>query len=112
MTSVAAGEVAIVDVVYDPPVGRDQDGELTFIQNLGSQPVDLTGWTLSDIADHVFTFPNYILQPSATVTVHVCTGEPAPDILYWGHCKAVWNNDGDTITLYDANHNTISVYSW
>lgn len=104
--------MAIVDLIYDPPVGRDQDGEMAFVQNLGAAPVDLTGWQLADIANHIFTFPEYVLQPSATVRVHICNGEPAPDILYWGHCSAVWNNDGDTLTLYDATGRAVNVYSY
>lgn len=102
----------ISNIVYDPPEGRDRDGETVFITNQGDTPVDMTGWTLSDIAEHLYTFPEFVLQPGATVAVHICDGEDSDEILFWGRCSAIWNNDGDTAYLRDATGFEISSYSY
>lgn len=110
--TVAAGSVVIVDIIYDPPEGHDGDGETVFIANQSGTPVDLTDWTLSDLAEHAFVFPDFVLEPGATVAVHICEGEESADILYWRRCSAVWNNDGDTAFLHDATGREISTYSY
>ena len=110
--TVAEGQVAIVYIDYDPAVGNDGDGEYVAIQNMGSTPVDLTGWQLVDIAAHTFVFPAFVLQPGATVNVHICNGENSATDLYEGRCSAIWNNAGDTATLLDATGRIISTYSY
>ncbi len=110
--TITEGAVAIIWIVYDPPVGRDGDGETVAIQNTSGEPVDLTGWTLSDIAEHIYVFPPFTLQPGAIVEVQICAGEDSAEILYWGRCSAIWNNDGDTAYLRDATGRDISIYSY
>lgn len=110
--TIVPGRVVISNIVYDPPEGRDRDGETVFITNQGDTPVDMTGWTLSDIAEHLYTFPEFVLQPGATVAVHICDGEDSDEILFWGRCSAIWNNDGDTAYLRDATGFEISSYSY
>lgn len=110
--TVAEGSAAIIDLIYDPVEGRDADGEAVFIQNLSQSPIDMTGWTLTDIAGHLYTFPAFILQPGATVTIHICSGTDAADILFWNSCSAIWNNEGDTAYLHDAAGRLISQYSY
>ncbi len=82
------------------------------IQNVGEAAVEMTGWTLADIAEHTYIFPAFVLQPGATVTVHICAGENNQEILFWGHCSAIWNNSGDTAWLRDATGREISSYSY
>jgi competence protein ComEC len=62
----------------------------------------LTGWTLRDEADTVFTFPPFTLQPQTTVLVWVKSGSDSSTDLYWGRGSAVWNNTGDVATVRDA----------
>jgi Lamin Tail Domain len=109
---VAAGAVVVAAILNDPPVGKDADGETVTIVNTGDFPVDMTAWSLSDIAEHTYIFPPFVLQPGASVVVHICSGEDTAEILYWGHCSAVWNNDGDTAYLRDAAGREISTFSY
>ena len=106
------GSVIITAILNDPPVGRDRDGETVTILNSSETAVDMTGWTLSDIAEHTYQFPSFTLQPGAAVVVHICDGENTAEILYWGHCSAIWNNDGDTAFLKDATGREISTFSY
>ena len=108
----AEGAVVITAILNDPPVGRDGDGETVTIVNNGATTVDMTGWTLTDIAEHTYVFPAFALEPGATIVVHICTGEDTAEILYWGRCSAIWNNDGDTAYLHDATGREIATFSY
>jgi hypothetical protein len=109
---VPEGAVVITAIDFDPALGRDGDGETVTVSNTSGTPVDLTGWTLTDIAGHVFTFPPFVLQPSTSVLVHICTGDDSSETLYWGRCSAIWNNDGDSAFLRDATGRDISTFSY
>ncbi len=106
------GVVFITAIDNDPAVGRDGDGETVTIYNGGDAAVDMTGWSLSDIAEHIYIFPPFVLQPGAAVIVHICSGVDTAEILYWGRCSAIWNNDGDTAYLRDATGRGIATYSY
>lgn len=107
--------VVIVTVHYDA-AGNDWDNlndEYVVIKNERNEAVDMTGWTLSDEANHVYTFPSgFILNAGATVTVYTGSGVDAQDKLYWGSSSPIWNNDGDTVYLKDSEGNLIDIWSW
>ena len=63
--------------------------ELVTIKNNGTVDVDMTGWVLVSVTgSQRFTFPSYILQAGATVTV--ASGDASGD-LKWTTAN-VWNN--------------------
>lgn len=98
----APGAVKIVDIHYDAE-GNDHQNlndEWVQIRNSGSDAVSLSGWTLSDVANHTYAFPStFRLSGGRTVTVRSGSGVDSGSDLYWGSNSAVWNNDGDTVTL-------------
>lgn len=106
------GGVAIVEVIYDPLEGLDGEGETVYVTNQRDQPVDMSGWQLSDIAEHVYVFPEFVLQPWATVGINICSGTNSAEMLYWERCSAVWNNDGDTAYLHDATGRLIHSFTY
>jgi hypothetical protein len=78
------------------------------VSNKGSSPVYMDGWKIEDEASkHTYTFPSYILGPESTVTVYTEKGTSTATELYWG-LSPVWNNDGDTVYLYDNNGELVS----
>ncbi|WP_254272021.1 lamin tail domain-containing protein [Haloarcula marina] len=80
------------------------DDEYVVLRNDGDRPLDLTGWTMADAADHEYAFPDgFTLDPGATVTVHTGSGADTATDLYWGLDRPVWNNDGDTVVLSNAS---------
>jgi len=87
-------------------------GEYVIIENKGTEDVDMTDWTLKDLASHIFYFPSFVLQAGRTVTVHTGHGTNTDTNLYWGRSDYVWNNDHDTAYLYDADGNLIDDYSY
>lgn len=105
-----APNVEIIDILYNPPDAANR--EYVEIRNNDQNAVVMTGWLLSDKADNTFTFPEFTLQPQALVKVWTITGTNNAENLYWGRSSGVWNNNGDTATLRDANKTFIDLYSY
>lgn len=76
------------------------NGEWVRIKNSSSTTTyTLTGWTIRDKANHVYTFPTYSLHPGESVTLHTGKGTNTHANRYWGVTWYVWNNGGDTAYL-------------
>ncbi|MFB6172636.1 MAG: lamin tail domain-containing protein [Haloarculaceae archaeon] len=105
-TAVADGGTALaVSVTADAP-GDDNEnpnGETVTLRNRGETAVDLDGWTVADAAGHTYRFGDVTLAPGAAVTLHSGSGRDTATDVYWGLDRAVWNNDGDTVTVRDAS---------
>ncbi len=107
----ATGLVEIRDILFDPP-GSDEGGEYVVIENDESFPIQLLNWTLRDEANHVFTFPSFVIQPNQQCRIY--TNEYHPDTcgFNYGSSTAIWNNGGDTAYLRDSNGTLIDDYSY
>lgn len=103
--------VTIQGVDYDPP-GWDVAGEYVLLRSRAPVEVDMTGWTLRDLAGHVFRFPTFALGPSDEVRMFTRAGDNGPDGLFWGRRAAVWNNEGDAVILADGDGREIHRYSY
>lgn len=106
----ATASVDISAVNFDAP-GNDHNnlnGEWVQMTNSGATSVSLNGWTLSDEGvKHLYRFPMFSLDPGASVRVYTGCGSNTANSLYWCRSQAVWNNDGDTATLADAQGNVV-----
>jgi hypothetical protein len=104
-------ELSIAELEFDAP-GDDSlnlNQEWIVIRNDGTGPVDLSGWGIRDeSARNRYLFPDsFILAPGETVTVRSGCGDDSETDLHWCSVgSAIWNNDGDTAFLHDANGNT------
>jgi hypothetical protein len=94
--------VEISRIVYDPDGVPDADGEYVEVRNSGPTASDLTGWTLRDAVNTIYTFPTFNLAAGATVRIWVKSGTDTSADLYWGRGGAVWNNGGDSATLSNS----------
>jgi hypothetical protein len=94
------------------PAGDDPEGEYVELENLGLSAADMNAGTLSDRADHTYTFPRYTLNAGATVRVWTKAGVDGARDLYWGSGSAVWNNTGDTAALRDEQGTVIHTYGY
>ena len=105
--------LAVVEVHADA-AGIDNENlndELVVFRNRGDEPLSLSEWRVTDAAGHEYVFPDgFTLAAGGTVTLYTGTGtdtegntsEGVSDaVLYWGATSAIWNNGGDTITVYD-----------
>ncbi|NLI56458.1 lamin tail domain-containing protein, partial [bacterium] len=75
-------------------------------------PVNMKDFTLKDKANHIFTFPEFILNSNEIVKIYSGCGENNSTSLYWCSFGAIWNNDTDTAFLYDSNGNLIDTYNY
>lgn len=91
--------------------GASWEDEWVEIENYGEVAQDFTGWTLQDLQEHVFDFPEgFILEPGGAVTVHTGVGDDTATDLYWDMGSPIWNNDADVATLMDDEGNVVSQY--
>ncbi|MGW2016693.1 lamin tail domain-containing protein [Streptomyces sp. NPDC001927] len=113
----AAGSVHLYKVYYDSP-GTDRgansslNAEYVVIRNTTGSAVSLKGWTLTDAANHKYTFGTYTLGKGKTVTVHTGKGTNTAAHRYQNRGWYVWNNDKDTATLKTANGAKVDTCSY
>lgn len=94
--------VFIIDIEYAPP--NNPLDEYVLLRNQMGEYVDMTGWTLRDENQNVFTFPRYTLTSYAYVKVWTKAGQNDPENLYWGLSEPIWNDYGDCAYLRKPNH--------
>jgi len=109
MPAQALAAIKIHKIYFDSP-GPDTgsnaslNAEYIVIKNTGSSRVGVGGWTIRDIAGHVYRFPaGFRIGAGAKVWVHTGSGSSGAQHRYWGMGWYVWNNDGDTARLRRAN---------
>jgi len=114
----------IIEHINHNPQGRDASNKLNeefvVLENAGTEKISLAGWTLTDetatgARRHIYKFPQTVsLSSREKAYVHTGSGEdlfeegkPSKWILHWGRHAFVWNNEGDTATLFDAGGNKV-----
>lgn len=106
--------LAITSVVADS-VGDDlatNAGEYAEITNSGNVAADLTGWTISDLAGAIYTFPTHQITAGGVVRVHTGPGTASATDLFWGRGSSVWNNDHDTAYLRDPTGSLVDDHTY
>lgn len=112
MPVLTTGKITIDKIYYDGTGDKEPD-EYVVITNRDSSPIQLQGWTLYDIADHVYYFPSYVIQPDESCRIY--TNEDHPEFCGFNYretASAIWNNSGDTATLEDAAGTIIDTYQY
>lgn len=106
-----------ISAVKDDAEGDDRanpNGEWVEITNDGDTVVDLTGWSVRDESTrHRYEFDDVELDVGQTARLHSgCSSDSFGRRLdlYWCDPEPpIWNNDGDTIFLQDANGNNVDI---
>ena len=95
-----------VRVVADAP-GNDNEnrnGEFVVFENVEDDPRSVGNWTVADEAGRTYAFPaNATIPATGSVRLYSGSGTSNATAYFWGADGAVWNNDGDTVTVRDAN---------
>ena len=113
----ATSGVVLTAIAFDPP-GSDpatnagRNLEIVTLTNTTSTSKTITGWTLRDVAAHVYTFPSLSVTAGAKVYVHTGSGTNGGGHLYWGSGSYIWNNTGDTATLRNAAGTTVDICTY
>ena len=79
--------------------------EIVVIENAGTSAQDMTGWKVEDRGSkNTFNFPaGFSLEPGSSVElVSGAAGVNTGETIFWNN-RTVWNNDGDTASLFDSS---------
>ena len=89
---------------------NNPNGEYAVIESREEDDLAIGGWRLCDAANHCFNFPRgAVLAAGGRIVVHTGTGQADGERYYMGYRRAVWNNNGDTATLFDERGATVVV---
>lgn len=119
-TVVASSNDIVISYIHPDAAGNDNDtanknDEYFDLTNEGAAAISMSGWKVEDEgANHTYSFPgSYVLGAGATVRIHTGCGTNDAEHLYW--CEggsAVWNNDGDTVTLIDPDGSVVDTWGY
>jgi len=101
-------QLADINIIFIMPEGN----EYVEIRNDGNGSAQLLNWTLSDEANHVFTFPNFIIQPNQTCRIYTDENHPEWCGFNYASGSPIWNNDGDCGTLRNASNQQVDQYCY
>jgi hypothetical protein len=88
---------------------KESDALHVIVANNGAAPANLTNWKLAlNNGSSTYQFPNFMLQPTATVIVHTHMNANTPTDLYGSNFT--WNGTRD-VELIDGMGKTVSEYS-
>lgn len=103
-----------VRVVADAP-GDDREnpnGEYAVLTNPTADPLPIGDWTVSDEADHTYTFPPTATVPTdGSVRLYSGSGTDSATEFHRGN-GPIWNNGGDTVTVRAENGTVVAQESY
>ncbi len=91
---------------------QNLNDEYVVFENNGNTTLILKDWTVQDEANNYYVFPEYGLVNGTSVTLYTGSGSDGSTELYWGSSNPIWNNDGDTLYLRDADGFLVNYYSY
>lgn len=95
--------------------GNDNENlndEFVRFRNACLYAVDMTGWTLQDASNKTYVFPVVVVEGKTTMTVHSGQGTDNETDLFWGNSRAVWNNNGDRLQMWNADGTLMLDYAY
>lgn len=87
----------------------DIENERVQIISVASEPVDLSGWELTDGEGRYYFFPAVKLYPGGSINLFSRSGVDTSIELYWKQPLAIWAS-GDVVELTDPDGNTRSEF--
>jgi P pilus assembly chaperone PapD len=109
----AGAAIRIDRIRYDAP-GTDTGAnahlneERVVLVNTGDTARNIGGWTIRDLADHVYRIPDdFRLRPGRVVRIHTGNGADDGNDLFWDNGWYIWNNDADRATLKNRNRDVV-----
>jgi hypothetical protein len=105
--------VQITSINADGKNGNAEPDEYVEITNQGTEPVDITDWTLLDTSgSDAYKWENYVLDPGKSIRVY--TNEVHNDTggFSFNSAGAIWRNGGDVAELRDADGELVSRFAY
>jgi len=92
------------------------NAEWVRLTNNTTKAIQLKGWTVRDVSNHVYTFPAATVPAKRSIYLHTGKGKAYTDStgghLFWGSGNYIWNNTGDTAYLRNTAAKTIDTCTW
>jgi endonuclease YncB( thermonuclease family) len=93
---------------------RNLNGEYVRICNVSAHLVELQGFSIQDASGRRYVFPGGQLDPGYTALLLSGKGRDTTRrgqrLFHWNAARPIWNNDGDTASLFDPDGNLIDVF--
>jgi competence protein ComEC len=105
------GNIQIINIFVNGAGSLEPD-EHVDIRNDDTRPIQLFNWTLRDIANHVYTFPSFVIQPGQECRVYTNENHPEWCSFNYGSGSAIWNNTGDCAYLRNGGGNLVDEYCY
>lgn len=102
----STGNIAITYIHYDG-TGNQEPDEYVEIRNVDSMKIQLDGWTLRDIANHVYTFPDFVINPDQVCRVYTNEDHPEWCGFSYENGAPIWNNKGGDCAYMRDSSNAI-----
>tara|TARA_Y100000310_G_C20659280_1_gene803771 strand:- start:223 stop:975 length:753 start_codon:yes stop_codon:yes gene_type:complete len=80
----------------------DKNLEFVILEN-SCDEINLKDWKLKDESTKTFTFPSLKIENKQEITLHSNEGQNTKAELFWQQKTNVWNNDRDSLYLFDSN---------
>jgi endonuclease YncB( thermonuclease family) len=107
----AAGDVVVVKVAFRGTAWQEPE-EFVEIYNSGVSPVQLEGWSVRDIKNHVFVFPRFVLGPGQYCRVYTNLYSPQHCGFSFFNPAPIWENDGDCAYLKDKTGKLVNQFCY
>ena len=93
---------------------KNLNGEYVRVCNVDTVAVELKGYTVGDASGRRFTFPAGRLEPGYTALLLSGRGRTRTRglqfVYHWGSSRPIWNNTGDTASLFDPTGALIDTF--
>jgi hypothetical protein len=99
-----------ITAIFANGTGTAEPDEYVQFQNFGQGVVQLQSWTLRDNTNHVYTFPNFALQPGQVCRVYTNLNDPSSCGFNYASGSSIWNNSGDCAHLRNAQGQEVSQF--
>lgn len=81
----------------------DENAEVVTIIN-NCKGINVNGWYIKDESRKIYRFNNLVL---GRISLNSSAGADSPTHLFWNQKTDVWNNDRDTLYLFDSSGNIV-----
>lgn len=113
-----ASTIIINEIMYDPAI-TETEGEWVELHNIGSQPVNIFNWSISDQDGDVdFIFPDMNFPAQGYALIHTGQGTNSTSFMngkadfYMWKTSSVWTNTGDDVLLVNDAGVTMDFISY
>jgi micrococcal nuclease len=106
-------EIRTINYDAPGPDNENPNGEWIEIRNISGNTINLDGYTIEDSSSsNLYRFRSISLAARQEIRLYSGCGSNTNRELYWCDDSSVWNNDGDTATLRDANGGLVDTYRY